>query len=280
MAQTHYKTIPLLGIFIFILTFSLNAQNSETLTEEQMRDFLHKAKVVRAIQSGKGVTSPYRFTLSNGTLTHDGSFQPVDEYKSTKIFDNGKTEMNFRDSYKYNIAAYELAKLLGLGEMMPVTVERKWKGKIGSLSWWVPAKMDEEKRRSRHIQPPDPTDWNRKVYKMSVFSELVYDTDRNLGNLLISEDWHIWMIDFSRGFRLYKTLRSPQNLTQCDRLLLEKLRQLNAAELKEKTKNWLTNPEIEGVMARRDKIVAKFESMIAEKGEKAVLYDSTPGSGN
>jgi hypothetical protein len=280
MANLRHKSILTLGISFFILTVSLNAQNSETLSEEQMKDFLHSAKVIRAIQSGKGVTSPYRLTLSNGALVHDASFQSIDEYKATKIFDNGTTEMNYRDSYKYNIASYELAKLLGLADMMPVTVERKWKGKTGSLSWWLPVKMDEEKRRSRRLQPPEPNDFDQQLYKMGVFAELVYDTDRNLGNVLISEDWHVWMIDFSRAFRLYTTLKSPQNLVKCDRQLLEKLRHLDAVEFKKKTGNWLSDPEIKGVMARRDKIVSQFEALITEKGEKAVLYDSTPGNGN
>lgn len=275
-----YKSIPVLGMIAFILSLSLHAQSPEMLTEEQMNDFLRNAKIIRAIQSGKGVTSPYRFTLDNGTIVHDGSFQSIDEYKPTKVFDNGRTEMNFRDSYKYNIAAYELAKLLGLGDMMPVTVERKWKGKTGSLSWWLPVKMDEEKRLSEHIQPPDLNDWNRKIHKISVFSQLVYDMDRNYGNILISEDWHVWMIDFSRAFRRYTTLENPEKLRMCDRQLLERLRHLDAAELKEKTKDWLIDPEIKGVMARRDKIVEHFEAMIAEKGEKAVLYNSIPGDGN
>jgi hypothetical protein len=91
MASLRYKSIPVLGILLIIFAISLNAQNPETLTEEQMKDFQRNAKVIRAIQSGKGVTSPYRFTLSNGTLTHDGSFQPIDEYKPAKIFNNGKT---------------------------------------------------------------------------------------------------------------------------------------------------------------------------------------------
>jgi hypothetical protein len=280
MMRQRDKWFSFLGVFIFLLASSLQAQDSEALSEEQMKDFLLNAKVIRAIQQGKGVTNPFRLTLSNGTLTHDGAFQSIDEFKATKTFDNGKSEMNFRDSYKYNIAAYELAKLLGLGGMMPVTVERKWDRRIGSLSWWLPAKMDEEKRRSRNIQPPDLNDWNRKLNKMAVFSELVYDTDRNGGNLLISEKWEIWMIDFSRAFRLYARLQNPQLLTMCDRSLLEKLRQLDAAELAKNTKNWLTRPEIQGVMARRDIIVKLFESLIAEKGEKAVLYDSPAGSGN
>jgi len=188
-------------------------------------------------------------------------------------FDDGHTEVNFRDSYKYNIAAFELAKMLGLGDMMPVTIERKWEGKTGSLSWWLPSKMSERQRREKHIQIPDRTAWNKQWNKIMVFMELVYDTDRNRTNVLISEDWHLWMIDFTRAFRLYTTLAEPKNLVMCDRLLLKKLRQLDAAELEQKTKNWLNKEEIKGLMARRDKIVALFESFIAKKGEKAVIYD-------
>jgi len=40
----------------------------------------------------------------------------------------------------------------------------------------------------------------------------------------------------------------------------------------EKTRHYLTKDEINGVMARRDKIVAKIQSLIAQKGENEVLY--------
>jgi len=124
----------------------LSAQNAENFTEEQMRDFLLHAKVIKAKQGGTGITSPYRFTLKSESMVHDGSFQYVDEYKPTIQLNDGRTEMNFRDTYKFSIAAFELAKLLGLGDMMPVTVERRWERKIGALSWWLPVKMDEAKR--------------------------------------------------------------------------------------------------------------------------------------
>jgi hypothetical protein len=280
MYYLRLRWIAFIGMIALIRSISLNAQNLEDLTEEQMRDFLLNAKVVSSSRTGKGVTSPYRLTLSDGTIIHDGAFQPVNESRTSRQFGTGRTEIGFRDSYKYNIAAYELAKLLGLGDMMPVTVERKWSGKVGSLSWWLPFKMDEEQRLNKHIQPPDPEAWNRQMYKMRVFSQLVYDTDRNLGNVLISEDWHLWMIDFSRAFRLYTTLENPKNLVKCDGQLLQKLRQLDAAELKQQTKKLLTNMEIEGVMARRDKIVAFFEELIAKKGEAEVLYDSPATNGN
>jgi hypothetical protein len=59
---------------------------------------------------------------------------------------------------------------------------------------------------------------------------------------------------------------------KCDRQLFEKMKALKGDELAEKTKNYLTKPEVNGVMARRDKIVATFQALIAEKGEKEVLY--------
>jgi hypothetical protein len=273
MHYLRYKSITFIGMLVLICAVPINAQVPEKLTEEQMRNFLLNAKVVSSKQIGKGVTRPYRLTLNDGNMTHDGSFQSIDERKTSMQFDNGKTEINFRDSYKYNIAAYELAKMLGLGDMMPVTVERKWQGKIGSLSWWLQAKMDEGQRMDKHIQPPDPEAWNRQMQRMMLFAQLVYDTDRNRGNVLISADWHLWMIDFSRAFRLFATLENPKVLTRCDRQLLQRLRQLDATELKRKTNNLLNDMEIKGVMARRDKIVSYFESLIANKGETAVLYD-------
>jgi hypothetical protein len=241
-------------------------------TEEQMRDFLLKAKVINSRGTSKGITGVLRLTLTDGTITNDASFQTIDEARNIKEFVTGQREMNFRDSYKFNIAAYELAKILGIGDMMPVTVERKYQGKTGSLSWWLPVKMDEGDRLKKKIQPPNPDAWNRQMYKQRVFAELVYDTDRNVGNVLISENWHLWMIDFSRAFRIFTDLKEPANLVKCDRQLWEKLRKLDAAELTEKTKEYLTGPEIKGIMARRDKIVQVFEKLIKEKGEGQVLY--------
>ena len=247
------------------------ASGTPELTEEQMRQFLLTAKVVKSRQTSKGVTAPYRLTLTDGTLTHDAAFQSIDEAK-TQIQFASKTEINFRDSYHYNIAAYELAKLLGLGDMMPVTVERRWDGRRGSLSWWLKVKMDEADRLKRKIQAPDLQGWNKQMHRMRVFAQLVYDTDRNLTNVLIGENWELYMIDFSRAFRLYKDLENANNLERIDRQLLEKLRQLDAGEVERKTGPHLKKGEIRAVMARRDKIVAHFERRAAEKGESAVLY--------
>ena len=51
------------------------------LTREQMAQFLQTAKVIGHKGISKGVTSPARLTLSDGTLTHDAAFSRVNEHK-------------------------------------------------------------------------------------------------------------------------------------------------------------------------------------------------------
>ena len=248
-----------------------SAADDPSLTKDQIKQFLLTAKVVGSREAKKGITHTSRLTLSDGTVTHDASFQTIDEHKATKELSNG-VELNFVDSYKYNVAAYGLAELLGLEDMMPVYVERKLDGKPGSLSWWLPVKMDEETRYTKKITPPDQDAWNNQMYRVRVFDQLVSDSDPNLTNVLIGQDWHIWRIDFTRAFRLNKDPKDPKELTRCDRQLFAHLKALDANALAEKTKGYLTKDEMKAVMARREKIVAQFQKMISEKGENAVLY--------
>jgi hypothetical protein len=244
--------------------------NEPNLTEDQKKDFLLNANVV----SSKPVKghSISRLTLSDGTVTHDAAFQPVNEHKALMQFADGKSEINFIDAYRYNIAGYELSRLLGMSDMIPVTVERKWNGQTGALAWWIRWKWDGVMKQQQNLRPPDVDAYNKQMYKVRVFDELIYDTDPNLTNVLITEDWKIWRIDFTRAFRLHKDLKDPGDIVRCDRQLLEKLRQLNGNEVLEKTKPQLTKDEVKALMARRDKIVAIVQQLVAQKGEGAVLY--------
>lgn len=271
----RFLTKPVVAFTITFLLMPLAAAwaDDPALTREQMKQFLETAAIVGTKGSDKGVTHPWRLTLSNGTISHDASFQAIDEHKNQMTHSNGQLEFNFVDSYKYNIAAYRLAELLGVEDMLPVYVERKWKGQVGSLSWWLPVKMDEADRAQKHLLAPDTDRWNKQMYRVRVFDELVYDTDANLTNVLIGEDWTIWRVDFTRAFRGIKDIHSTKNLVKCDRQLFEKIKALKADEVAEKTKNYLTKDEVKALMARRDKIVAAFQNMIAQKGEADVLYE-------
>jgi hypothetical protein len=258
-------------VFATGAAFAFRAEDT-SLTKDQIKQFLQTAKVINSKPSSKGVTHPSRLTLSDGTITHDASFQTIDEHKSQMKLESGALVFNFIDSYKFNIAAYTLAELIGIDDMLPVYVERKWEGHTGSLSWWLPVKMDEQERVAQKLRPPDPEAWNKQMYKIRVFDELIYDTDANLTNILIGPDWQIWRIDFTRAFRNDRELKTPSDLVRCEGKLLERLKILNGNELAAKTQHYLTKEQVQGVMARRDKIVARFQELIKEKGENEVLY--------
>jgi len=271
LPQSAIRCLAFLACLCLLQAHPLHPQEKQ-LSKEDMKHFLLTAEIIASKSSSKGETHPTKLTLSNGTLTHDASFQAVDIHKSEMKLASGATVINFVDSYKFNIAAYNLAELLGMDDMIPVYVERRWQGHLGSLSWWLPVKMDEQDRVAKKLDPPDPEAWNRQMYKVRVFDELIYDTDANLTNILIGPDWQLWRIDFTRAFRNEKSLHAPNDLVMCDRQLLERLRSLKGDELAAKTKGYLSKDEIQGVMARRDKIVERFDQLTKEKGEKAVLY--------
>jgi hypothetical protein len=132
--------------------------------------------------------------------------------------------------------------------------------------------MDEVERHKQGLTPPDPDAWNHRMYRVRVLDQLVYDNDPNLTNVLIGENWKTWRIDFTRAFRLSKDLRDPKDVDHCDRQLFEKLKALDGNELQDKTKHYLSKDEVKALMARRDKIVALLQKLIAEKGENEVLY--------
>lgn len=241
-----------------------------SLTDTETETFLRSAKIESRKTIGTGITRAERAVLFDGKLRHEAHVQTIDEYKARFESPQG-VEMNFKDSWKFNVAAYKLDRLLGLN-MTPVSVERKVGGSTGSVTWWIDDAMMETDRLRKKVEPPDPVDWNNRMFLVRVFDQLIFNNDRNLQNLLITPDWKLWMIDHTRAFRVYHFLRESANLARCDRVLMERLRALDKKGLQTAIKPYLTGPEIDGVLARRDKIVKRFEELIAEKGESEVLY--------
>lgn len=244
-----------------------------TLTRAEMEVFLRTAPIVRHKELGTGVTHSIRATLSDGRIQHDVHIQQIDESKSTFQTDRG-TELNFRDTWKFNIAAYRLDQILEIN-MTPISVERSALGKTSAVTWWIDDTMMEAERRKKRLEPSDQEAWNRQMYVVRVFDQLIFNTDRNLQNLLTDKEWKIWMIDHTRAFRMRTDLQEVKNLARCDRKLLAGLRKLDLAALRG-LKPYVTDPEIKGLLARRDKIVKFFDNAIAAKGEEAVLYDLLP----
>ena len=177
------------------------------------------------------MTGSIRATLTDGVMTHDAQIQLVEEKKAQ--FDApGSNEFNFEDSWRFNVAAYRIDRMIGLN-MVPVSIERSWRSKPAAFTWWIDdVMMDEGKRLKDKTQPADSGRWNEQLQLVRIFDQLIYNVDRNTGNMLIGNDWRVWAIDHTRAFRTHSTLKSAANITRCDRQLLGRLKELNRDALK------------------------------------------------
>ena len=223
--------------------------------EAEYEDFIRTAKVDKCEDTDVGVTHPKHCHFAPGSLVSGLVFKPLQPGKVHGFF----------ESYRSEIAAYELDKLLGL-HMVPPTVERTLHGESGSAQMWVD---DVVLLKTRDFSSaPDQAAWNRQIYRQRVFDNLVANIDRNQGNLLLDPIWNLILIDHSRAFTAIPTMPFP--MTKIDRDLYEKLKALDETTLKARLGKLLYyGPK--PLLQRRDEILKVFDGKIAQYGEAAVL---------
>lgn len=257
---------------VLLLAAALKAQvQSQVIQGQELENFLQKADFSEVKTLSIGITAPKKVTLVLDGQTRYGVWKTVDEHKDLMKFDDGRVDMNFQDTWKSEIAAYEIDKLIGLG-MIPATVERTYKGAKGSLQFWVESIMSEAEHRKTKAISPNPGLFNELMYKTRLFDNMVYNTDRNLQNLLITKDWELVLIDHSRAFRPQTMLKSPKDLEKFSRTLLEGIGKLTEQNLTEKTGKYLPKPQIQGILKRRDQILNLAKKTATERGEVETYY--------
>lgn len=241
------------------------------LSPSEQARFLESARVTRVRAASKGVTGTQRATLSAAAYTHDASIQMIDQSKTSFQTASG-VEIGFRDYWGFNIAAYRLAVMVGL-DRVPPSVARRFRGQDAAFTWWVDDVMlDEQERVKQQRQPPDAGGWTAQIQILRVFDELIANTDRNQGNMLIDTQWKIWLIDHTRAFRTTPTLRQPSTIYRCEKSLLEGMRALSSEVLLEQLGDYLSRTQIEALLKRRDLIVSRIESL----GPAAVFQLAAP----
>ncbi len=270
------KRALLLAVVLVVAPWPCFAQNAPALAgavpgPAEMEKFLLSGKIVRKKESSKGVTSAFRVTLSEGDITHDAQVQNVDIERAFFQVDPKHTEVNFKDSYRYNVAAYRLATMLGL-DNVPMSVERVIEGKPSAVTWWLDGVMDDADRQKKKISNANPLRAADYYSVMYVFDELIQNRDRNRGNILWTPESRMWLIDHTRAFRLGQDLRNPENLKRVEKTLFEKLRALDRQAFAAAVGRTLTKDEIDSLFVRRDRIVQIFDQKIASLGEQTVLY--------
>lgn len=205
-----------------------------------------------------GVTHPRRAFLKPGGLVASVAWKALPSSRR-----NG-----YRESYKSEIAAYELDKLLGL-LMVPVAVEKRWKGETAAAILWV-APVHQWKEVQALAKPER---WNLEVIRMKMFDNLAGNRDRNAGNLLVDDEWHLFLIDHSRAFTNDKAL--VVKMTRIDRRLWDRMLALDEPTLVTALGAWIDRDAIRAMLARRDRMKAAIAAMVRRDGAAAVFVEST-----
>jgi hypothetical protein len=243
-----------------------------SLEGAEAEEFLRTARVLERNPIGEGVTRPDRLTLTDERRTLRAIWKTIDVHMPGHQRLDFGWEFDFRDSWRCEVAAYELDKLLGLG-LVPPTVERQLFGRTGSLQLWVEGTVTEHDRAKRRLDPPHLPRWNNQLHNVRLLHQLEHNTDfRNIRNILVDPMFRVYAVDNSRAFRIQRELLAPDDLACFSRGVLERLRTLNLPTLEERLGRWVGRRQLEGLLARRDAILLLVDRRIKEKGEGQVLF--------
>ncbi len=239
-------------------------------SDDEVLDFLTTAEVVSSTVVTGGTSRTLKLLLEKDGARAHAAFRTVDLRKE-RVDLGGKVIFGFHDSYRYEVAAYELSRLLDLDSIPPV-VMREIDGEQGSLQLWMEKTMTERDRRLTETTPPDSSQWYGQLQAMRIFDRLIYNFDRNLGNILIDDDWKVWMIDHTRSFRLSNDVPEIKTVTQCERDLWLQLKELDGDEVRDRLEPYVSAKHVRMLMKRRDKVLERIEWLIGEYGEDAVIF--------
>jgi hypothetical protein len=121
--------------------------------EDEIETFLTSAKVLKIEDVPIGVTKPQRATLEPGPVARF-TWKPI----------NPGYRRGFMESYRAEIAAYKLDRMLDL-HMVPPIVEREYNGRNGAAVMWI------ENTRGWNLkeppQGPQPT-WSLQLTRMKI----------------------------------------------------------------------------------------------------------------
>jgi hypothetical protein len=149
--------------------------------------------------------------------------------------------------------------------MVPPAVEKRWKGERGAAVLWVqPVRPWKEVEHQ-----PKPPKWNREAVRMKMFDNLIGNIDRNAGNLLVDDQWNLFLIDHSRAFVSDSRLRAE--MLRIDREIWERMAALDEVTLTQALGQWVDRGAIKAMLKRRDAMKTAID-MLLKNGTEALVY--------
>ncbi len=223
--------------------------------EQRIEEHLKNAGIASIKDIGTGVTRPRRAYLTPS--------EPV-ESVAWKVLPPGRRG-GFWESYKSEIAAYELDRLLNM-HMVPPTVERRIADETGAAVMWVKGVKSVKELGGK---VPSGPEWGKPLRQMMMFDNLIRNIDRNAGNILIGRPGDLILIDHSRAFTIDKKLQNK--VERVDAGLWERMQTLTRENLDRALGPWLDEDAIAAIIERRDAMAAAIDKLVAKNGRSLVL---------
>lgn len=263
------KRYPLLLMVVLagVVSTPVAAQftDEELAKRQAQEEFLVSAEIVESEQMGEseGVTRPWKLLLRGGGVESKAVWKNVEGRKG-----------GFWECWKCEIAAYRMDKYLGVNAV-PTAVERRFKNQAGAIVLWADSWIDGRKKQEEKIAVAGPRigHWNERTALQRAFDNLIGNIDRHLGNVLITEDWRIILIDHTRAFgstkKSMKKLQYGKDkpMKRLPRSFVEKVRALDEPTLREIVGDTLTDKEVVAVLARRILLLEAIEE------QRTYLYE-------
>ena len=226
---------------------------------QEFEEFLRTAEIDRTTTVSTGVLGIKRAYFKPGGLAGSAALRSIRP---------GRYD-GFWESYKGDLAAYKLDRLLEL-DMVPPTVERRYNGDMVSLQLWVQDTKMLSEVQKQNLRPTDPDPYSFQLRRQKVFQNLVGNIDPNQGNILFDPAWNVILIDFSRAFTNTQTLTFEA--TSIDRLFLDRIKALNRDMLRHEIGDLVVESgAVDALLARRDLIVKAFDRVAKLKGPSQVF---------
>ncbi len=232
-----------------------NYVNPYRWSDKRVEQFLQTAEIVEIENTIDGTTRPLRLTLKQGKRKVKAIFKYVDTNPDAET-QPWSDDVNNADRYQYEVAAYKLDRMLGIG-LVPVTVEREVNGMTGVVQLWIDNLISFTQLDEQGISYNGMCDYKGQINFMDSFDYLIANKDRNQSNIHFSEsDFQIWFIDHSMAFSTRTErpeMMSGQDIKVTPRFkrALKELSDEQIASLG----TWLHERQLEALANRRDKML-------------------------